>query len=40
VAALAPPLADNLARCSCPMCGNPRRWYGARTMPEREWPDD
>nr|WP_222532555.1 hypothetical protein [Azospirillum sp. 412522] len=28
-------LADNLASCSCWMCGNPRRWLGEVTMQER-----
>ncbi len=28
-------LADNLASCSCWMCGNPRRWHGEVTMQER-----
>ena len=27
-------LADNLASCSCWMCGNPRRWFGELTMQE------
>ncbi|KJR63169.1 hypothetical protein VY88_23780 [Azospirillum thiophilum] len=27
-------LADNLAVCSCWMCGNPRRWHGELTMQE------
>ena len=21
--------------CSCPMCGNPRKWFGIRTIQER-----
>ena len=39
-------LADNLAVCSCWMCGNPRRWHGELPMQEwrekvrgREWLD-
>lgn len=28
-------LADNLAVCSCPACGNPRRHFGQRTLAER-----
>ena len=28
-------LADNLAVCSCWMCGNPRRWWYELTMQER-----
>jgi len=27
--------ADNLAMCSCWMCGNPRRWQSELTMQER-----
>lgn len=27
--------ADNLASCSCRMCGNPRRWRAEPTMQER-----
>ena len=23
------------ASCSCPMCGNPRKWFGERTVQER-----
>lgn len=23
------------ALCSCPMCGNPRKWFGQRTVQER-----
>lgn len=23
------------ALCSCPMCGNPRKWFGERTIQER-----
>lgn len=26
---------DHLAACSCPMCGNPRKWFGERTQQER-----
>ena len=28
-------LADHLKTCSCPMCGNPRRHFGERTLQER-----
>lgn len=27
-------LADNMAKCSCPMCGNPRKWFGDPTIQE------
>lgn len=27
-------VADNLAACSCYMCGNPRRWHRELTMQE------
>jgi len=27
-------LADNLAFCSCSMCGNPRRWFKKKTIQE------
>ena len=26
---------DHLKNCSCRMCGNPRKWYGERTLQER-----
>lgn len=26
--------ANHLASCSCPMCGNPRKWFGERTRQE------
>lgn len=26
--------ADNLQKCSCVMCGNPRRFYGKKTREE------
>lgn len=26
--------AEHLASCSCPMCGNPRTWFGERTRQE------
>jgi hypothetical protein len=32
--ALCARLANNLAVCSCAMCGNPRRWFGRRTRRE------
>ena len=35
IADLAPRFADNMAKCSCPTCGNPRRWYGKPTVQER-----
>lgn len=28
-------LANHLAHCSGPCCGNERRWYGTKTMQER-----
>lgn len=28
-------LADHLAACSCPTCGNPRRHFGGETVQER-----
>ena len=28
-------LADHLASCSCPMCGNPRRHFGAMSLQEQ-----
>ena len=27
--------ANHLAACSCPMCGNPRRYFGELTRQER-----
>lgn len=30
-----PKLVDNLANCSCTMCGNPRKWFGELTIQER-----
>ena len=27
-------------RCSCPMCGNPRRWWGQRTRQELRADDE
>lgn len=32
--------ADNLAVCSCPMCGNPRKWFGHITNQERRAASD
>lgn len=29
-----PIYADNLAKCSCPGCGNSRKWYNRRTRAE------
>ena len=29
-------MANHLAGCSCPMCGNPRKWFGAVTIQERK----
>lgn len=26
--------ADNISMCSCPACGNPRKWRGERTRQE------
>ncbi|WP_407529417.1 hypothetical protein [Methylobacterium oryzisoli] len=28
-------IANHLAHCSGPCCGNPRRWFGEMTMQER-----
>ena len=28
-------LADNLTACSCPMCGNRRKWFKERTIKEQ-----
>jgi hypothetical protein len=28
-------MADNMAKCSCWMCGNPRKWGGEPLMAER-----
>ncbi|MTH94752.1 hypothetical protein E1297_01780 [Roseibium sp. RKSG952] len=28
-------LSDHLASCSCYMCGNPRKYFGERTLQER-----
>lgn len=25
---------DNLANCSCAMCGNPRKWFNRKTLRE------
>lgn len=30
-----PYLAENRQACSCPVCGNPRRWFGEPTRQER-----
>lgn len=30
---------QHLANCSCPMCGNPRRWFGQPTIQERRRAD-
>lgn len=32
-------LADHLAKCSCSMCGNPRRHFGEVTLQERKKGD-
>lgn len=29
--------ANNLAVCSCPMCGNPRKWFKRKTRAERRF---
>lgn len=34
VDALARRLADHLASCSCPLCGNPRKWSGEHSLQE------
>jgi hypothetical protein len=31
-------IADHLAVCSCWMCGNPRRYFGALSIQERRAP--
>jgi hypothetical protein len=37
--------ADNLKKCSCPICGNPRKWQGELTIQEirasrvEDWAD-
>ncbi|SOE66820.1 hypothetical protein SAMN05414139_02916 [Burkholderia sp. D7] len=28
---------DTPTPCSCPMCGNPRHYFGERTIGERRW---
>lgn len=30
-------LADHIAHCSNMCCGNPRRWFGEKTMQERRF---
>lgn len=32
--ALARKLANHLANCSCPLCGNPRKWSGQKSVQE------
>lgn len=32
-------MTDTRVPCSCPMCGNPRRIYGERTIQERKADD-
>ena len=34
VEALARKLANNMAACSCPLCGNPRKWLGSHSVQE------
>lgn len=29
-------LANHLKVCSCPMCGNPRKWFNEKTLQERK----
>ena len=29
-------LADNISACSCPACGNPRKWLGEASIQERK----
>jgi hypothetical protein len=29
--------ADNLTRCSCHMCGNPRKHFNDITIQEKKW---
>ena len=31
---------DHVKMCSCPMCGNPRRHFGERTIQERRLDSD
>jgi hypothetical protein len=31
---------DTLKPCSCEGCGNPRRWFGTRTIAELKWKTD
>ena len=37
--AMAARMRDNMAACSCAMCGNPRKWLGEPTMQERRARD-
>lgn len=30
---------DYLTVCSCPMCGNPRKWFNEKTMQEKRAED-
>lgn len=30
-----PKLVNNRTACSCMMCGNPRKWFGERSIQER-----
>jgi hypothetical protein len=30
-------LANHLAVCSCPMCGNPRKWFHEKTWQEKKF---
>jgi len=32
--------ADHLAICSCAMCGNPRKYFGKKTIQERKYLED
>ena len=32
-----PRMANNRKLCSCEMCGNPRRYYGEKTIQERKF---
>lgn len=29
-------MADNMKMCSGPCCGNPRKWFGEKTIQERK----
>lgn len=33
-------VAQTRKPCSCPMCGNPRKWFGQRTLQEINLEDE